>query len=199
MQILTTFIEQQKKDFYKQFNDKLYVTAFNVNTKSDCVFHNYTSNNDLLSKLLYSTYIPFFSNDTFTRDGYIDAFLPHFFQHNNYNILFLNLTTAKKIFYSFNLSEKNTSFKTMSGLLDIHLFYSTKVKTDLCSIVNKWNVYDKIWFSFRCYITYIIKQLITYIIFLKDYYQEHNEEFKSYILNIITNNIRNYMLMTINY
>ena len=46
----------------------------------------------------------------------------------------------------------------MTGIIDIHEFFINNVKTELCSLVNNWTLYEKLLFQFRVFI-YVRKRI----------------------------------------
>jgi hypothetical protein len=196
--MLKTFIDKQKEDFYIFFNDKLYISYYDITKKSDIVVHKYKSNKDLYLKLRYSTFLPLFMDGGLCMNNKTDAGLPHIFYEDN-KVLFLNLTTARKFTSQLNISTKNSMYKILHGIIDIHQFYTTGNKTELCSYVNNWTVYETLIFRIRMLITYIVKLSLSYLIELKNHYDTHNEEYKGKIFEYIASIIRNYILLPNNH
>ena len=192
--ILRNYILQQDQNFYQKFNNKLYVSYYDTSKNIDIVTHTYKSNRDLFNKLKYTTYLPLFVDGNITVNNKIDATIPHVFYENN-KVLFINLTTYKKLSNCLNVSNKNSSYKILNGIIDIHQFYTTKVKTELCSFVNDWTFNENTLFHLRVFLAYIIKYLISKFIELKEYYENHNEEYKAQFFKYIVKIVRNHILL----
>jgi hypothetical protein len=195
--ILDDIICKEQNDFYKKCNNKLFVTYFDIKKKRDVIVSNYKSNKHLYRVIKNSTYIPVIAGGL-TSNNKIDATVPHIIYDKNKTI-FLNLTTFKKVTFCLNVSEKNPTYKSLIGIIDIHQFYSTKCKTEICSCVNEWSAYENCLHSIRVILTYMIKYLIAYLIELKEHYTANEEEYKQKFIMYITNQIRNYILMSISY
>jgi hypothetical protein len=194
-QMLKTFINNQKHDFYTLFNNKLYISYYDITKKTDIVVCKYKSNKDLYLKLRYSTFLPLFVDGGLSMNNKTDAGLPHMFYEDN-KVLFINLTTLKKFTSQLNISTKNSMYKILHGIIDIHQFYTTGNKTELCSYVNNWTVYETLIFRIRMLITYILKLSLSYLIELKNHYDTHNEEYKGMIFEYIASIIRSYILLS---
>ena len=192
--ILKNFINKQDYLFYKKFNNNLYITYYDTSRKSDVLTYLYKSNKDLFNKIKYSSYLPIFIDGNLTSDKKIDATIPHIFYESN-KVLFINLTTYKKLSNCLNVSNKNSSYKILNGIIDIHEFYTTKVKTELCSFVNDWTFSENALFQLRIFIAYIIKYFISLLFELNEHYQNHNEEYKAQFLKYIVKIVRNHILL----
>ena len=192
--ILRNYILQQDQNFYQKFNNKLYVSYYDTSKNIDIVTYKYKSNKDLFNKIRYSSYLPIFIDGNITANNKIDATIPHIFYENN-KVLFINLTTYKKLSNCLNVSNKNSSYKILNGIIDIHQFYTTKVKTELCSFVNDWTFNENILFHLRVFIAYIIKYSISILIDIKEYYENHNEEYKAQFFKYIVKIVRNHILL----
>ena len=194
-QMLRTFFNQQKNDFYIRFNNRLYISYYDINKKCDIVVHKFKSNKDLYLKLRYSTFLPLFIDGRLSMNNKTDAGVPHVFYEDN-KVLFINLTTIKKFATQLNISTKNSMYKILHGIIDIHQFYTTGLKTELCSYVNNWTTYETIVFKLRVLFFYILKFILSYLIELKIHYETHNEQYKSNIFEYIASIIRNHVLLT---
>lgn len=195
--ILDDIICKEQKDFYKKFNNKLFVSYFDIKKKRDVIVSNYKSNKHLYRVIKNSTYIPVIAGGL-TSNNKIDATVPHIIYDKN-KTLFLNLTTFKKVTFCLNVSEKNPTYKALIGIIDIHQYYSTKRKTDICSCVSEWSAYENFLHNIRVIITYVVKYLIAYLIELKEHYTENEEDYKKKFIMYVTDQIRNYILMSISY
>ena len=194
-QMLRTFFNQQKNDFYIRFNNRLYISYYDINKKCDIVVHKFKSNKDLYLKLRYSTFLPLFIDGRLSMNNKTDAGVPHVFYEDN-KVLFINLTTIKKFATQLNISTKNSMYKILHGIIDIHQFYTTGLKTELCSYVNNWTTYETLVFKLRVLFFYILKFILSYLIELKNHYETHNEQYKSNIFEYIASTIRNHILLT---
>lgn len=197
-QLLKTFINKQNDDFYTHFNNRLYISYFDTNKKHDVVVNKFTSNKDLYLKIRYSTFLPIFIDGRLCMNNKTDAGLPHVFYEKN-KVLFINLTTIKKLTTAMNVSSKNSVYKILHGVIDIHQFYTTGNQTELCSYVNNWTTYENIMFQIRVIILYIVKFSIAYLIDLKKHYDDNNENYKAQIFEFVANIIRNNVLLPDNF
>tara|TARA_E500000331_G_scaffold358081_1_gene422584 strand:- start:4060 stop:4959 length:900 start_codon:yes stop_codon:yes gene_type:complete len=197
-QMLKTFFNGQKDDFYLLFNNKLYISYYDIIKKCDIVVNNFKSNKDLYLKLRYSTFLPLFIDGRLSMNNKTDAGIPHIFYEDN-KVLFINLTTVKKFTTQLNLSTKNSMYKILHGIIDIHQFYTTGLKTELCSYVNSWTTYEVLIFKLRVLCLYIVKFILSYLIELKTHYETHNEEYKANLFEYIASIIRNYILLPQNF
>jgi hypothetical protein len=197
-QMLKTFFNEQKDDFYLLFNNKLYISYYDINKKCDIVSHTFKNNRDLYLKLRYSTFLPLFIDGRLSMNNKTDAGVPHVFYEDN-KVLFINLTTIKKFTTQLNISTKNSMYKILHGIIDIHQFYTTGFKTELCSYVNNWTTYETLVFKLRVLFFYIIKFILSYLIELKTHYETHNEEYKANIFEYVASIIRNYLLLPHNF
>jgi hypothetical protein len=62
------------EDAYILCSNKLHIQTIHLYSCSTCCFHTFTSNDDLIDKLMKACHIPFLCN-TFTNEGYIDRLL----------------------------------------------------------------------------------------------------------------------------
>ena len=191
--LLKSYIDSKDADFYKKFNNKLYINFYDINKKQDVVTSKFKDNNDLYMKIRFSTFLPLVFDGFITFNNKIDALIPHVF-YNEKNVLFFNLTTLKKLFYCMNVSEKNNVFKIMHGIIDMHQFFTTRGKTELCSFVNEWTSYEHFLFYIRYQIANLIKLSVVYLHKLLEFYKDHNEEYKAILIKYISDNIRKFIL-----
>uniref|UniRef100_A0A6C0BS80 PNPLA domain-containing protein n=1 Tax=viral metagenome TaxID=1070528 RepID=A0A6C0BS80_9ZZZZ len=192
--MLKTFIYNQSNDFYTKFNNRLYIAYYDINQKCDICTYNYSSNKDLYLKLRYSTFLPLLINGNLSMNNKCDSCIPKPFYEDN-KVLFINLTTYKKLFTAINVSSKNSMYKILHGIIDIHQFYTTGDKTELCSYINNWSFYDHILFRLRFIITFILKYTLALFIDLQKHYNDNNDKYKSIIINYMANLFRNYVLL----
>jgi len=173
--IIKHLIDSVDDNFYKFVSDKLFITYYDITTCHQHVVSKFKNNNHLYKCLLRTTHVPFVIDGSFSCDTkYVDGLKPFIFQPlNDREIIYMNLFTIemiKKMLYVRN--EINNSERVITGILDIHSFFSNKSKSKICSYVSQWSYMDKI----KLYFRNIITNLFIYIL---NYY--------SYYLNNISN------------
>lgn len=154
-------------------NKKLYICYNNVKTCDKVVKCKFKNNDDVFESIIKSCFIPILTDGNFTyKNKYVDGINPYFFNtigHCNKKILFLDLLTLDKIYFTLNIKNEKTNYhRILSGLLDIHFFFIKKRNTQMCSYVNEWNLGDKTFYHFKCIIEKIIIYLICFILFIKN-------------------------------
>lgn len=125
------------------FNDKLFITYYDVSTMKQVMINKYESKEELIDILIRSSYIPFITDGNIQyKNKYCDGCTPYIFHKTNNKILFIYLTTKKKIkqtFYTNN--EVNIWPRLFTGITDINNFFSG-LPSDLCSYINDWTIVD---------------------------------------------------------
>ena len=128
---------------------KLFITYHNVKKGQQITRSCYKNIDDVLESIKKSCFIPHITyNSHLYKEKYIDGLYPHIFPVNNTDpckrILYVNIHTFDKVTDMFSVkNEKTNAHRILSGILDFNLFLIKQRKTNMCSYVNNWSLYDK--------------------------------------------------------
>jgi len=153
----------------EKINNKLYICYNNVKSIKKIVKNKYKTYDDLCNIIIRSCFIPYLIDENFSYENkYIDGITPYFFENgSNKKILFLDLYTFDKFKYLINIQNEKTNYhRVLYGLLEIHTFFIKKTNTDMCSYVNQWTVFDKLYNYFKLILEKIIVYIISYLVIL---------------------------------
>jgi hypothetical protein len=152
MKVIKKYLQSVITSDVSIFNNKFYLTYFNVNKGKQIIKKTYNSIDDLIECIIKSMYVPYLIDKNITdKDGCMDGWFPYMFKkQSGRNILFINLQGIDKIFKVLYMkNEKNIYPRLMEGINDIHDFLSTGQPNSLCSYVNEWGIIDIFYFRFR--------------------------------------------------
>ena len=118
---------------------------------------------DILNTLIKSAYVPFLiDGNLLYKNKYIDGLIPFIFKEQKQKILYLDLFGYDKITGILIVkNEKSNYHRIISGLLDIHTFYTKQTSTQMCSYVNDWSIIDRS----RNYLRVLIEKLILFFVY----------------------------------
>ena len=155
--LITEFIYECVDDI-SIFNDKLYVTYYDLKTVKQIVVSKYETKDDLIDALIKSTYIPYVIDGNIQYKGCCDGFLPYIFPKNEKPLLFIYLQPLQKIKNMLYIkNEEDVWPRLLTGIVDINNFF-LGTSSEFCSYVNNWSLCDT--YIFR------IKELIALLIVL---------------------------------
>jgi len=169
---------------------KLYICFNNIKSWKKIVKKTYKNVDDIFDSIIKSCYIPYIIDGKLTyQNKYIDGLNPYIFTCKNIKknkqtisrkILFIDLLGFDKICSTLNIKNEKTNFhRVLAGMLDIHNFFIKGSKTQMCSYVNNWTLYNYFCMSIR----YIIEKIIIYkLYFLNVINKNLSKEFKKNIL-----------------
>ena len=160
------------KDVCNIVNKKLYITYNDIQKGKKRVKCKYKNEDEIFDTIIRSSFFPYLIDGNFThKNKYTDGFNPYFFKHNpNRKILFLDLSGLDKLIYIFNIkNEKTNFFRVLSGLLDIHVFFTKQKETSMCSYVNEWTILNNMRFGIRLILEKIICVIVYLIALIKKY------------------------------
>jgi hypothetical protein len=150
-------------------NDKLFITYYDVSTMKQVIVNKYESKEELIDILIRSSYIPFITDGNIQyKNKYCDGCTPYIFHKTNNKILFIYLTSKKKItrmFYTNN--EVNIWPRLFTGVTDINNFFSG-LQTDMCSYINDWTIADFSLMRLKDIIVVILILIIKLSVSVKD-------------------------------
>lgn len=183
--LLHELLKELDENDYKKLNNKMFINYYDIKECKEIVQSTYTSNKDIENYILNSTFIPFFMNGNYSRDGKIDATTAYIFNNRTIDdtkILFFRLAPYKKLKNAFHIrGELNLEQRIIEGILDVHTFYMKNESTIFCSWVNKWTLCDYIVYRFRRMLWLCIV-LILYI------YNNYKSYVPSFIITKIQSN-----------
>lgn len=166
------------------FNNRLYITYYNIEDMKQHVVCNYKNKKHLLEIVTRSTFIPLLiNNDWFYKNKYVDGNTPHFFLKSNNKVLFINILCAKCWKNSFYTKNEKTGFdRILIGINDIHNFFSNR-QCDFHSYINNWTISEFLIFRLRNFYHIIMIFILKKILLL---YNKYRNYFKSneYITSI---------------
>ena len=153
---------------------RLFITYHDVKTCSQVAQSSYKNIDDIIDAIKKSSFIPYITYNSYLYKGrYLDGLYPYIFQqgYDFKKILYINVHSLDKCCDSICVkNEKTNIHRIFSGILDFHLFIIKQRKTNMCSYVNDWTIYDKctsrlffiVWHAifYIVYILYFIYHLI---------------------------------------
>jgi hypothetical protein len=184
---IPTFLNQIREklpiDLLSSLNGKLYISYYNIKTGCKIVKFKYKNIDDLFTTIQRSCFVPLFLNGQMTIDNkYIDGITPYLFPINKYKSLNISLLGNDKLHQMFIIKNENTNIhKILAGLLDINLFITTNITTQMCSYINDHSIKQRLFYN----ILFIIEKIIVFILFL--YYHSKSKIYKSNIFVKIIN------------
>ena len=123
-----------------KLNDKLFITYFDIKKKKQIVICKYKSKSYLKKILRKSIHIPYIIDKNLCYSNGIDGCYPFIFKERTNKILFINLQSISKLKNIISIkNEKNIFSRILTGVLDIHNFYTNNT-CDMCSYVNDWSI-----------------------------------------------------------
>ena len=184
---IPTFLNQIREklpaNLLNSLNSKLYISYYNIKTGCKIVKSKYKNIDDLFTTILRSCFVPFFINGQMMIDNkYMDGITPYIFPKNKYKSLNISLIGSDKFYQIFVIKNEDTNIhKILAGLLDINLFITTNVTTQMCSYINDHNIKQRLFYK----VLFIIEKLMVFILFL--YYHSKSKIYKSNIFVKILN------------
>ena len=136
-------------DILQKVNNKLYITYFNVNTGKQKIVYKYKSTDHLLDVIRRSCSFPFIVDQNLSyKNKYIDGMYPYIFsksQNSNRKTLYLNLHNYNYLLGALFIKNEKTNMKRIFvGLVDMHIFFTSKRNTEFCSYVHDWSLFQKL-------------------------------------------------------
>ena len=126
--------------FYQKCNNKLYLTYFNIKTKSQIVKKTYKNNNDLIETLIKTSYLPFLNGKNILyKQKYFDGLTPYFVKSKRgEKTIHFNLSSYDNEMFS--SKQKNVYDRMLNGLIETHYFFDDNKKSKICKYVNNWDI-----------------------------------------------------------
>ena len=184
---IPTFLNQIREklpaNLLSSLNGKLYISYYNIKTGCKIVKSKYKNIDDLFTTIRRSCFVPLFLNGQMTIDNkYIDGITPYIFLNSKYKSLNISLIGSNKLHQLVIIKNEDTNIhKILAGLLDINLFITTNVTTQMCSYINDHNIKQRLFYK----VLFIIEKLMVFILFL--YYHSKSKIYKSNIFVKILN------------
>lgn len=132
------------KNIIEQVQDKLYITYFDIYKGEQIIKSNYKSINDLFDTIRRSCSFPFLiDNNLFYKNKYIDGLYPYVFDDPYSKNLYLTIIKFNKLINVVSIKNEKTNMnRILEGIIDVHKFFITNKKTDICSYTNEWSIID---------------------------------------------------------
>jgi len=187
LNVIPTFLNQIREkipeNLLNSLNGKLYISYYNIKNGIKIIKSKYKNIDDLFTTIKRSCFIPFFINGQMTIDNkYIDGITPYIFSKNKYKSLNISLIGSDKLHQLFIIKNEDTNIhKILTGLLDINLFITTNITTQMCSYINDHSIKQRLFYN----VLFIIEKIIVFILFL--YYHSKSKIYKSNIFVKILN------------
>ena len=165
-QIIHNIVDKSVSNI-EDLNNKLYITYYDITTMKQEITCCYKDKEDLIQKLIRSSYIPYITDGNLQYDDkYLDGFSPFIFTKTEKKTLFINLATYKRIKKMiFVKNEVNIWPRLLSGVIDANNFF-TGSSSDFCSYVNNWGITDFSLIRIREIIIILIILLIKFSLFV---------------------------------
>jgi hypothetical protein len=129
----------------EKVNNNFFISFYNIKKGEKVVKSVYKDNDDLLSSIIKSCFVPFLiDGNILYQNKYIDGITPFIFEKApNKKILYLDLFGFDKIGNLLNVkNEKSNYHRILSGLLDIHTFFIKQSNTQMCSFKEDWTIFN---------------------------------------------------------
>jgi len=161
--ILKILKESCPKKFYKECNNKVFITYHNIKKNKQIVKKKYKNNNDLFQSIAKSSFLPYLMNGKLLyKNVFFDGMYPYIFKKKeNRDTIFFNLCNQYLISMLFIRNEENNSERIMTGILNCHNYFFYGY-----SYTNVINIYNNNLISNIHYIFFKLRILITYLIFI---------------------------------
>ena len=186
---LSKIIDELSDEKFKEIKEnKLYITFFNADNKTQIIKSIYYDKEDLKKSLLKSMHVPYLINgeDYYKEDDvcYMDGLYPYLFKerNNDKKILYLKLINI----FSFSdfknticsKKEVNMEKRIMEGALEGHNFFLFNKKSKICSYLNNWSRNDFIYFRIKemliILIIFIINIITSFVKIIHPFLKEFN-------------------------
>ena len=155
-------------------NDKLFINYYDTTTNKQIIVSNFNTIEHLTQCLMRSCFIPYIIDGNARCDEhYIDGVVPHIFNDEHCESLFIKLLTLKKCPRAFFLkNENNIHFRLLTGVTDANDFFIIG-KSDMCCYVKNMSFYDVLILRGREILFIGIISIIEWIVFIKMYIPEN--------------------------
>jgi len=187
------------KKLIQQMNGRVFITYYNVQSGKHVVKSHYKDLKDIFRTIKKSCFVPFLVNGNMTyMEKYIDGINPYIFPiRENRRILYMNLLGYDKVTHIISVKNEKTNFHRMlAGMLDIHLFYTRKMSSQMCSWVNDWNILERFYFYllryvverilyYSLYVCFVMKKIIPCEIYDTVFYYYASRTIKNYYVYLI--------------
>lgn len=179
------FKNNMDKNDYKLFDNKFYLTYFNLKKKKQIIKKKYKNNKDLINQIIKSAYVPFLMDGNIHYKWNVDGCYPYIFlKRENTKILYISITSFKYIKGVISIkNEINGNNRVFEGILDVNRFFNTNKPSDLCSYIDDWGIKDFLIIRIKELILVLIIIIfdisINVVEFIPDYLKTNN-----YIIHI---------------
>jgi hypothetical protein len=126
--VLNILEKYMPKDFYKQCNNNIYITYYDILTSKQIVKSKYINNNELIETVKKSSHIPYaISGKYLYKNRYLDGLHPYIFNNKiNVKTIFLDLCSNGYLFKMLYIkNEENNTERIMEGILKCHSYFFT--------------------------------------------------------------------------
>lgn len=180
-EILSEIKENYKLDYFQTFykkvypelpddlldtiKDRFYINYYDVPKLKNVVMKQYKTPNSIFNAIYKSTYIPFLINGSLLhKNKYMDGLNPFVFpQTKERKILYVDLQGYDKLFHCVNVKNEKTNFhRIILGVLDIHQFIIKNGATSMCSYVNDWSLFHRMYIFLKTF----LEKVFVYIIYI---------------------------------
>ena len=144
-QIKSFIYEHTKDDDMSLFNQRLYITYYDLKKQRQIVVCNYKNRAHLLECLIRSSHIPYITAPEFKyKNRYLDGVIPYVFRDQTRPALLISLITTNTINRSICVkNEYNSYSRLLLGVTEADTFF-TKGKSNMCNYIQEWNILKKI-------------------------------------------------------
>lgn len=160
-------------DFYKSCNNIFYITYFNIIDKKQIIRYTYSGNDDLLSSVYKSCFIPLIINGKISYENkYIDGVIPHIFpEKKDRKVLFMDLH-SNYLSKMINIKNETTNnSRILTGIFETHQFFMYG-NSNLCFDIYYYKYYYKFIIFLRQYIAIKVISLLSII---QSFYYNKND------------------------
>lgn len=123
-------------------NNKVYISYYHI-SKGKRVISNFKSINHLFDVITRSCFIPFAINGQMLhKKKFMDGITPYIIpNNNNRKRLHIELVTWDKFINIFSIKNESSNLhRILTGILDIHLFFTKNHSTDMCKYISDWKL-----------------------------------------------------------
>ena len=145
-----------KKNDYEKFNDRLFITYWDVTNCRQIVKSKFKNNDDLIETVIRSCFVPYvFNGKMLWKNRYVDGFYPYIFpKESNRKLMAICIMKSNHLFDICCIkNEINNLGRIYEGILETYLFFKKK-PSKYCCYFEDWSVSETLFFYFRIFLAY---------------------------------------------
>ena len=152
-------------DILKTIKDRFYINYYDILNLKMIVKKKFTTVDSIFNAINKSSFVPLLINGSLLhKNKYMDGLNPFVFpQTKERKILYVDLQGYDKLFHCVNVKNEKTNFhRIILGVLDIHQFMIKNGATSMCSYVNDWSLFHRMYIFLKTF----LEKVFVYIIYI---------------------------------